>query len=54
MPCPWMPGHQKRKHDTYLKLMLPVTNTLPNLTPLTSGSNRPLQMTFEDQINILV
>lgn len=49
-----MPAHKKRKHDTYLKLMLPVTNTLPNLTPLTSRSNRPLQMTFEDQINILV
>lgn len=54
MPYAWMPGRQKRKHDTYLKLMLPVNSTLPNLTPLTSGSNRPLQMTFEDQINILV
>jgi hypothetical protein len=54
MPYAWMPGHQKRKHDTYLKLMLPVNNTLPNLTPLTSGCNRPLQMTFKDQINILV
>ena len=54
MPYTWMPGHQKRKYDTYLKLMLPLNNTLPNLTPLTSGCNRPLQMTFEDQINILV
>lgn len=34
--------------------MRPVNDTLPNLTPLTSGCNRPLQMTFEDQINILV
>jgi len=31
-----------------------MNNTLSNLTPLTSGCNRPLQMTFEDQINILV
>jgi hypothetical protein len=54
MPYTWMPGHQKRKYDTYLKLMLPLNNTLTNLTPLTSGCNRPLQMTFEDQINILV
>ncbi len=54
MPYAWMPAHQKRKHDTYLKLMLPVNDTLPNLSPLTSGCNRPLQMTFEDQINILV
>jgi hypothetical protein len=54
MPYAWMPGHQKRKHDTYLKMMLPVNNTLSDLTPLLSGCNRPLQMTFEDQINILV
>src|SRR4030042_5004716 len=35
-------------------MMLPVNNTLPDLDPLTSRCNRPLQMTFEDQINILV
>ena len=49
-----MPGQQKEKNETYLKLMLPVNNILPDLTPLKSGCNRPLQMTFEDQINILV
>lgn len=54
MPYAWMPGNLKKKHDTYFKMMLPVNNTLPDLTPLTSGCNRPLQMTFEDQINILV
>jgi len=54
MPYAWMPGTQKKKHDTYFKMMQPVNNTLPDLTPLTSGCNRPLQMTFEDQINILV
>lgn len=54
MPYAWMPGYQTRKHDTHLKLMLPLNNTLPDLAPLTSGCNRPLQMTFEDQINILV
>jgi len=54
MPRAWMPGHQKNKLETYLKLMRPVNNTLPDLTPLTSGCNRPLQMSFEDQINILV
>ena len=52
MPYAWMPGPPKKKHDTYFKMMQPVTNTLPDLTPLTSGCNRPLQMTFEDQINI--
>jgi hypothetical protein len=54
MPYAWMPGTLKKQHDTYFKMMLPVNNTLPDLTPLTSGCNRPLQMTFEDQINILV
>lgn len=54
MAYSWMPGQQKEKNETYLKLMLPVNDTLPDLTPLTSGCNRPLQMTFEDQINILV
>ena len=49
-----MPGHQNKKNEAYFKLMLPVNNTLSDLTPLTSGCNRPLQMTFEDQINILV
>jgi len=53
MPYHWTPG-QKKKHRTYPKLMQSINDTLPDLTPLTSGSNRPLQMTFEDQINILV
>lgn len=54
MPYSWIPVHQNKKNEAYLKLMLPVNNTLSDLTPLTSGCNRPLQMTFEDQINILV
>jgi hypothetical protein len=49
-----MPGHQNKKNEAYLKLMLPVNNILSDLTPLKSGCNRPLQLTFEDQINILV
>ncbi len=54
MPYHWTPRQKKKKHRTYQKLMLPITDTLSNLTPLLSGCNRPLQMTFEDQINILV
>jgi len=54
MPYSLIPGHQNKKNEAYLKLMLPMNNTLSDLTPLTSGCNRPLQMTFEDQINILV
>jgi hypothetical protein len=54
MPYAWKPGRRKKKHNTYFKLMLPINDTLPNLTPLESRCNRPLQMSFEDQINILV
>jgi len=54
MPYTWKPGHQNKKNEAYLKLMLPVNTILSDLTPLKSGCNRPLQMTFEDQINILV
>lgn len=54
MPHTWIHGNQNAKNKAYLKLMLPVNDTLPDLNPLTSGCNRPLQMTFEDQINILV
>lgn len=54
MPYAWMSGTPQNKINTYLKLMRPINDTLSDLTPLTSGCNRPLQMTFEDQINILV
>jgi hypothetical protein len=54
MPYTWMPGKPKKKKDTFDKLMSPLKDTLPNITPLASGCNRPLKMTFEDQLNILV
>jgi len=54
MPYTWTPGCRKNKDRTYLNLMRPLNTTLPGITPLTSGCNRPLQMTFADQINILV
>jgi len=34
--------------------MNPIHKHLQNITPLESGCNHPLQMTFEDQINILI
>jgi len=54
MPYTWMPGKPWKKQETHSDLMAPVNNILPDITPLLSGCNRPLQMTFEDQINILV
>ena len=54
MPYTWMPGKPKKKDKTHGNLMAPVNNILPNITPLLSGCNRPLKMSFEDQLNILV
>jgi hypothetical protein len=34
--------------------MTPVNKVLPDINPLLSGCNRPLKMSFEDQLNILV
>ena len=50
----WMPGKPWKKHETHSDLMAPVNNTLPDITPLLSGCNRPLKMSFKDQLNILV
>jgi hypothetical protein len=54
MPYTWIPGRPKEKYKTYGNLMTPANNTLPDITPLISGCNRPLKMSFEDQLNILV
>lgn len=54
MPYHFMPGRMKKNHKTHPKLMLPINETMPDLTPLKSGCNRSLQMSLEDQINILV
>jgi len=54
MPYTWMPGKPRGKHKTHDNLMKPVNNILPDITPLLSGCNRPLKMSFEDQLNILV
>ncbi len=54
MPYAWMPGHQKKKHDSSFKTDATCKQYIIRSYPLTSGCNRPLQMTFEDQINILV
>src|SRR3990172_8962614 len=54
MPYTWMPGKPKKKRNTHCTIMTPVTNILPEITSLLSGCNRPLKMSFEDQLNILV
>ena len=54
MPYTLMPGKPKKKRNTHGTIMTPVNNILPEITPLLSGCNRPLKMSFEDQLNILV
>lgn len=54
MPYTWIPGKTKQKHKTHVNLMAPVNSVFPDITPLLSGCNRPLKMSFEDQLNILV
>jgi hypothetical protein len=54
MPYTWMPGKPNNKHKTYGNVMTPANNILPDITPLLSGCNRPLKMSFKDQLNILV
>ncbi len=49
-----MPLGRETKRVTHDKLMMPVYDSLSTVTPLNSRCNRPLHMTFEDQINILV
>jgi len=44
----------KRKYKTHDNLMTPVNDILSDITPLLSGCNRPLKMSFKDQLNILV
>ena len=54
MPHTWMPGKPWKKHEPHSNLMDPINNVMPDITPLLSGCNRPLKMSFKDQLNILV
>ena len=54
MPYLLIPGNRNKKRDTLNNLMIPVRKNIPDITSLTSGCNRPLKMTFEDQVNILI
>ncbi|RPJ59981.1 MAG: IS4 family transposase [Dehalococcoidia bacterium] len=46
---PW-----KREAPSFRKLVDPLRKILKGITPLASGGNRPLKMTFEDQLNALI
>src|SRR4030067_3149668 len=45
---------RKRKTPSFQKLTQPMNDILPNISPLHARGNKPLQMTFEDQLNALI
>jgi len=45
---------RKKKAISYQKLTVPLKNALSGIKPLLSRGNRPLQMTFEDQLHALI
>ena len=44
----------RQKSKTFQKLMAPIRAIMSKVPPLASRGDRPLQMTFEDQLNALV
>ena len=45
---------RRRKTPSFKKLTKPVNDLMPNLSPLNARGNKPLQMTFEDELNALI
>ena len=55
--CPLSRGNNVERRalsPTFSTLMAPLEAHLPSLTPLVSGSNRPLDFTFDHQVGALV
>lgn len=54
MPRTLEPCRERRKAPSFQKLIAPLKKVLEGITSLVSRGNRPLQMTFEDQLNALI
>ncbi len=54
MPYALAPQRKKRKAPAFHKLWEPVGKNFPNMPPLNSRGDRPLQMDFEQQLKALV
>ena len=54
MPRTLEPYRKKGKGPSFQKLIAPLRKVLEGITSLTSRGNRPLKMTFEDQLNALI
>ena len=54
MPRSFEPFHKKIHADAFIQFFKPVRDILPGLSVLESRGDRPLKMTFEDQLKMLV
>jgi len=54
MPRTLYPWDQKTKAPSFYELASPLQEIYKAITPLVARGNRPLQMTFEDQLNALI
>ena len=54
MPRHFRPFASATTPLSYFRLVKPVKDALPLITPLKSRSNRPLTFTFEHQLNSLI
>ena len=45
---------RRKKSISFRKFTAPLRRIMKGITPLVSRGNRPLQMTFEDQLNALI
>ncbi len=54
MPHTYHPGESVHKTLTFERLFGSLSPVLPEITPLASKGNRPLQMNFEEELNALI
>jgi len=54
MPHSFKPSRKKIHSPSFFKLSQPLIKTASDAPPLTSRGDRPLKMTFEDQLNALI
>ena len=54
MPHNFKPSRKKIHSPSFFKLSQPLIKTASDAPPLTSRGDRPLKMTFEDQLNALI
>ena len=54
MPYSFKPSRKKFYTASFFKLSQPLVKTASDAPPLTSRGDRPLKMTFEDQLNALI